>query len=115
MTLYSVYEHEAAIPELVADRFSWLAFLLPPVYALLHGLWLALLVMLLALAGLAAAGTWLGAGAAVGLYGAAALLFGFEAPTLRRLQLARKGWAYRLDVLAADPDLALRDYLERRA
>lgn len=113
MTLYSVYARNAGAPRVVADRFSWLAALLPPVYALAHGLWLVLLGWVVAVVGLAMLGQWIGEDAAAGLYILAAVLFGFEAPALRGTKLARRGWSYRIDVFAADSDLAAVDYLKQ--
>ena len=113
MTLYSVYARNAGAPEAVADRFSWLAALLPPVYGLRHGLWLVLLGWVVAVVGLAVLCQWIGEDAATGLYILVAMLFGFEAPRLRGARLARRGWTYRTDVFAADPDLAVVDYLKQ--
>lgn len=113
MTLYSVYARNAGAPETVADRFSWLAALLPPVYGLRNGLWLVLLSWVVAVVGLAVLGQWIGDDAATGLYILAAILFGFEAPRLRGAKLTRSGWSYRTDVFAADPDLAAVDYLKQ--
>ncbi len=113
MTLYSVYARNADAPEAVADRFSWLAALLPPVYALAHGLWLVLLGWVAVVLGLSVLGQWMGEDAATGLYILAAILFGFEAHRLRGTKLMRRGWSYRTDVFAADPDLAAVDYLKQ--
>ncbi len=113
MTLYSVYARNAVAPQAVADRFSWLAALLPPVFALAHGLWLALLGWVVVVVGLAVLGQWIGKDAATALYFLAAVLFGFEAQRLRGTNLMRRGWSYRTDVFAADPDLAAVDYLKQ--
>src|SRR6185437_8661590 len=49
MTIYAVFDRDAKeVPAVVAERFSWLAFLLPPLFALRHGLLLALLGWLVA-------------------------------------------------------------------
>lgn len=113
MTLYSVYARNADAPKAVADRFSWLAALLPPVYALAHRLWLALIGWLVVVAGLVALSNWAGDDLGTALYILAAILFGFEAPALSGMKLARSGWSYRTDVFAADPDLAAVDYLKQ--
>jgi hypothetical protein len=113
LTLYSVYARNAGAPRVVADRFSWLAALLPPVYALAHGLWLVLLGWVVAVVGFAVLGRWIGEDAATGFYILAAILFGFEAQRLRGTKLVRTGWSYRTDVFAADSDLAAVDYLKQ--
>ena len=41
MTIFSIFARNAEV-EAVPDRFSWFAALLPPIYALVHGLWWAL-------------------------------------------------------------------------
>ncbi|MBK8084649.1 MAG: DUF2628 domain-containing protein [Devosia sp.] len=114
MTLYSVYDRPDASPVAVADRFSLLAALLPPVYALLHGLWLLLagwIVLLFAIAGLSVLA---GADAAFWTYVALAALIGLEAPTLRRVRLGRRGFRYRTEIVAPDEDLATLAWLQRR-
>ena len=114
VTLYSVFEREAEAPAAVADRFSWFAALLPPVYALVHGLWLALLGYIVALAALVGISPWIGGEAAFWLYVILAALIGFEASTLQRLKLASRGWRYRTEVIAAAEDLAQVEFLKRR-
>ena len=49
MTLYSIFEKPQAkaakdrAPVAIAERFSWFAMLLTPLYALINGLWLLLI------------------------------------------------------------------------
>jgi hypothetical protein len=114
VALFSVYARPDAAPVVVADRFSWFAALLPPFYAIVHGLWLALAGWIVGVVVLCVLSGWLGGGAAFWLYVLGAILSGLEAPTLRRRRLARRGWAWRGDVVAIDEDLALRDALSRR-
>lgn len=113
MTVYSVYARSDAVPTLVADRFSWFAAILPPVYAIVHGLWAALAGWIVGVVLLSVLAGWIGGGAAFWIYIAIAVLTGFEAPTLVRRKLGRGGWGYRTDIVAADADLGLRDYLRR--
>lgn len=120
MTLYSLFTRNAAengpieAPEAVAERFSWFAFLLPPLYALVHGLWLVFLGLAVAMFALGFARSWLGGEATFWLYWLLALWFGFEAPTFRRRKLRRKGFAPAGDAIAAAEDLARIDYLKSR-
>ena len=77
----------------VRDGFSWPAFLFAPLWMLRHRLWLALIVYLLVVFALGAATRVLGAGdwvLAISLL--VLLLVGFEASTLRRYGLSRRGW-----------------------
>ncbi|WP_374624468.1 DUF2628 domain-containing protein [Devosia sp.] len=114
MTLHSVYDRPDAAPVAVADRFSLLAALLPPVYALLHGLWLLLVAWVLLLVALTGLSALAGADAAFWIYAALAVLIGLEAPTLRRRRLGRLGFRYRTEILAPDEDLAALAWLQRR-
>src|SRR5437763_15254071 len=101
MSVYTVHvppvESSAQTPErfvFVRDGFSFWAFLLGPVWMLWHRLWLAF-IGYIAIAALLQIGLHLiGASAMVTFTAAAllALLVGFEAPTLRRMTLARRRW-----------------------
>ena len=118
MTLYSIFERQApapAVPAAVPDRFSWFAALLPPVFALAHGLWLELVAYVVALAGIALVATLAGAAAAFWLYVLLALLVGFEAASLRGRALRRKGYAYRTELVATAADLAEVEWLKLRS
>lgn len=114
MTLYSLYRGENQDLIAVADRFSWFAALLPPVYALVHGLWFLLLGWVVATLAVVALGLYAGGAAAFWTYILLATLLGFEAATLRRLKLGRRGWHYRGEVIAADEDLATVEALGRK-
>ncbi len=114
MTLYCVYDRPDSAPVAVADRFSVLAALLPPVFALMHGLWLLLIGWALLLVAIAGLSVLAGAEAAFWVYGALVLLIGLEAPTLRRLRLGRLGFRYRAEILAPDEDLAALAWLQCR-
>jgi hypothetical protein len=112
VTLYSVFERSDEIaPAVVPEKFSWLAALLPPVYALVHGLWLGLLLYVSAVVILGLAGLWVGAEAGFWLYVLLAVLIGFEAAGFRRAKLRAKGWTYRSELIAGAEDLAQRDWL----
>lgn len=115
MTLYSVYERSNDAPTAVADRFSWSAALLPPVHAIVHGLWLLLVAWVGGTVAIAASSIWVGGEAAFWLYVLFAVLIGFEAASFRRVKTANGGGLYRTEIVAAGEDLALVDYLKRQA
>src|SRR5262245_36264129 len=78
----------------VRDGFSWAAALFAPLWMLAHRMWLVLIGYLVlqaalevSLGSLGAAPQWLGT-AAIALH----VLLGFEASSLRRWTLDRKGW-----------------------
>lgn len=117
MTLYSVFERPEPTPEapaVVPDKFSWFAALLPPVFGLVHGLWLELIGFVIALGAIVLLGFWLGGDAAFWLYVLLAVFIGFEAASLRRGALRRKGWNYRTELIASRDDLAQVAWLQRR-
>ena len=114
MTLYSVYERQDHAPAAVADRFSWFAATLPPVYALVHGLWSLLLGWVVLVAAVAALGWYGGGDAAFFAYILLAILIGLEAGTLHRRKLRHRGFTHTGDYLAAEPDLAIVEALKRK-
>ena len=114
VTLFAIYERQSAAPAAIPEKFSWLAFLLPPVFALVHGLWLELLAYVVAVIVLGFAATILGDTTTFWLYVLFALWIGFAATGLRRNALARRGWSHRRDVTAAAADLAAVSFLESK-
>ena len=120
MTLYSIFEKPQAKaaknrgPVAVPERFSWLAMLLPPAFALLHGLWLLLVFWIALVIGLAYAAPIIGPDAAIGLYVLVAVFCGFEAPAFRRDGLLFRGYQWRGDIVSSAEDIAQRDYLSVR-
>ena len=116
MTLYSIHARRGTLsePVVIADRFSWTAALLAPVYALAHGLWLSALGLVLAIVALVLLSMVLGA-AAFWLYLLIAVFFGFEVATLRRRKAERHGLPYRGELVAGSPDEAMRDWLRGQA
>ena len=112
MTVYSVYARQSDAPIAVADRFSWSAALLPPVHALVHGLWVMLGLWVVKLAVLAALSLWIGGGTALWLYVLLAAWFGFAAAGFARRKAERAG-TYAGEWIAADADAALVSYLSR--
>lgn len=92
------FKDPAANPELaermvfIPDRFSWYAFGFSAIYLLWHRMWLPLIAYLVISAGVEIAALEIG-GAAPGITAfLLSLLLGFEANTLRRWSMERKGW-----------------------
>ncbi|MDX2308794.1 MAG: DUF2628 domain-containing protein [Hyphomicrobium sp.] len=79
---------------LIRDGFSWLAALLPPVYFLTRGRWVALAIYLAAISALA--GLMILAGTHADWVTVIVMAFnaivGFEAANIERATLALKGW-----------------------
>ena len=123
MSIYTVYEpplkaHESAPdPErfvFVRDGFSFWAFLLAPWWMLRHRLWLALVCYVILAVALSVALRWIGTSAAVAIIAGAlfSLLVGFEAATLRRFGLARRGWRNVGIVVGDDVESAERRFFD---
>ena len=81
--------------EFVRDGFQWLAAVIPPLWMLINRLWIVLIVYLLISMGASLALTSLGVSKQlVGLINLAAnIIIGFEADSLKRWTLGRRGWA----------------------
>ncbi len=114
MTVYSVYARQSDAPLAVADRFSWSAALVPPIHALVHGLWAMLGLWVIKVVALVAAGLWIGSGAAFWLYVLLAVWFGFAASGFRRRKAGKSG-TWRGDWIAPDEETAQMTYLGGRA
>jgi hypothetical protein len=117
VTLFAIFDAKpgkSLAPAAIPEKFSWFAALLPPVFALVHGLWLELIGFVVALVALSFAAPWLGPDATIWLYILFAVAIGFAAPGLRRHKLAVGGWTHRGDRVAADADLARLAALESR-
>jgi hypothetical protein len=108
MTLYSIYEPPSTpgIPVAVGERFSWLALLLTPVFLLVHGLWMGLLLWVVLTVALVFADPILGSGVAFWLHVLVAAWFACAAPGLRRASLLGRGWHYAGERIAPSADLA---------
>ena len=117
MTLYAILmptSRTGALPEAVAEKFSWFATLLPPVHALVHRLWDQLALFLVGLAVIIFAARWIGADAAIWLYILLGIACGFAAPGARRRALKRRGYATGGYRYAPDADLARLSAMESR-
>jgi hypothetical protein len=96
----------------VRDGFYFWAFVLAPLWLLVHRLWLALLGYLV-LSGLFGGALYLiGAPSAVKFFASLsiALLTGFEAATLWRWTLTRRSWKVPGFVVAEDAEMAERRF-----
>ena len=76
----------------MAERFSWAAALVPPVFLLRHGLWLETAGWAVSVLALLVLGAVIGGAAALWIYILLALALGFEAPSLQRHALRWRGW-----------------------
>ena len=96
----------------VRDGFDFWAFVLAPLWLLLHRLWLALLIYVVGYGalgfGLAIARVSLSSQLIVGLL--IALLMGFEASSIWRWTLNRRGWTTLGFVVAGDAETAERRF-----
>jgi Protein of unknown function (DUF2628) len=121
MTVYMVFEPPGGDPAtraerivFLADRFSWGAFLLGPLWMLWRRLWLAFCAYIVVIGavtvGLRFAGA--GLGARILIVVLIALLVGFEAANLRRRKLRRGGWHEVGAVIGADRESAERRFFE---
>lgn len=99
----------------VRDGFHFWAFVLPPVWLLLRGLWMVLVLYVIASAVLGVvlytASTPAGARVAIGLF--TSLLVGLEATTVWRWTLARRGWTQIGFVVAEDDEEAERRFFSQ--
>lgn len=123
MSIYTVHEpplrsdESAPDPErfvFVRDGFSFWAFLLAPLWMLRHRLWLVLLGYVVVTVALQVGLRLIGASAAVVTLAGVlvALLVGFEAATLRRFTLARRGWKNVGIVVGDDVESAERRFFD---
>jgi hypothetical protein len=123
MSIYTVHEPPRRTSEdapdpvrfvFVRDGFYFWAFLLSPLWMLRYRLWLVLIGYLIVAAALQAGVHLLGASASVklGVGLLLALLVGFEAATLRRFTLARRGWRNVGIVVGDDVESAERRFFD---
>jgi hypothetical protein len=117
MSTYTVYEppprpgEVSSDPECflsVRDGFYFWAFLLGPLWLLWHRLWLALVIYLIASILLGAGLTLISASSTVEFLAGLliALLIGFEASTIWRWNLTRRGWKMLGFVVGEDIEIA---------
>jgi len=109
VTLYAIFDPRPGsneLPRVVPEQFSWLAMLLPPLYLIAYRLWLEALVWLVKTAALVLLAPYIGGGTAFLLYVLGAIWLGLSAPDWRRQKLARLGWRFRGERVAATADVA---------
>jgi hypothetical protein len=96
------------------ERFGWAAFLFGPLWMIWRRLWLVLIIYLIVLGLIAFGLQRLGIASQVGstVYFLIALLVGFEAASLRRWTLLRRGWRDRGIVIADDLEMAERRFFD---
>jgi uncharacterized protein DUF2628 len=123
MSVYTVYEpplrvHESGPdPErfvFVCDGFSFWGFLLAPLWMLRHRLWWAFVGYVIVILALSLGLRALGASAMLAnvVTALVSLLVGFEAATLRRFALARRGWRNAGVVVGDDLESAERRFFD---
>ena len=121
MPTYTVHQppprqgETASAPEhfvFVRDGFHFSAFLLAPFWLLWRRLWLAFAIYLVASILLGIALQLIGAPSTVHLFAGLliALLIGFEASTIRRWKLSRRGWTMLGFVVGEDHEAAERRF-----
>ena len=123
MSIYTVHEPPLRANEdvpdpvrfvFVRDGFYFWAFLLAPLWMLRYRLWLVLIGYVVVAVALQVAVYMLGASPSV-MFGVGfllALLVGFEAATLRRFTLSRRGWRNVGIVVGDDVESAERRFFD---
>ena len=99
----------------IEDRFSWFAALLPPVWALVHGLWIELIIWIVGMVALYGLNFLIGDEAVFYLYLLSAFFIGYEAANIRASALSRRGCTLAGDIVAGGEDLAEMEWLKQRA
>jgi hypothetical protein len=121
MSTYTVHApppkrgNTASAPErfvFVRDGFHFWAFLLAPLWLMAYRLWLALVMYIVVSGAITVSVALIGASAWAKFFVwlPLALLVGFEASTLRRWTLARRGWKTLGFVVGADQENAERRF-----
>lgn len=98
---------------IIEEGFSFGAFLVPPLWLLVHRLWVPLAGWIAAVALFVAVGRFAGSGTAILLYALVALWLGLEARQIRRWSLEASGWHFIGLVEAGDLDAAERRFLAK--
>ena len=99
----------------VPERFSWFAALLPPLWAIVHGLWVELIIWVAAMAVLGGIDLFLGSEATFWLYVLGATWVGFEASAIRVAALERKQFQRAGELISSDEISAEMEWMKRKA
>lgn len=99
----------------VADNFSWFAALVPPLWAIVHGLWLELIIWIGAMVALGAVDLVMGSEASFWFYVLSAVWIGYEASAIRVSALKRKQFHLAGDLIASDEIFAEMEWMKREA
>lgn len=116
MTLYSIYAKPDKGPDalhVLADRFSFGAWLFAPIWALGRGALAYLFVWIGVVAGLVLVAPVIGPDAAVAVYMVFALWTGFAAPAIASRALERRDWLAQGALIARDAETAELLWLEK--
>jgi hypothetical protein len=99
------------------DGFHGWAFIAPALWLLVYRQWLALLAYVIVTLAIVVALSWLGGGTLAIVCAAIciSLLVGFEAATIRRWTLGRRGWPMLGFVVGEDRDIAEQRFFARWA
>jgi len=99
----------------VPERFVWFAALLPPLWALVHGLWIELVIWIAAMALLWGLDLFLGGETTFWLYVLGSIWIGFEASAIRVSALERKQFLRAGDLVSSDEISAEMEWMKRKA
>ncbi|MFQ5566366.1 MAG: hypothetical protein ACE5EU_08390 [Paracoccaceae bacterium] len=109
--LYTVHHKGSGDIRVIADRFDWFAFLLPPFWAVWHGLWITLAGQVLAVA---VAALWSPL-AVLPVFAGLTAILGFEGAAVRRAELGLRRWRRAGVVEARSPEGAEELFLRGEA
>ncbi|MEJ1975100.1 MAG: DUF2628 domain-containing protein [Acetobacteraceae bacterium] len=110
MRIYTAHVRAAEPPVLVREGFAWWALIFGPLWLCWNRAWIAGVIVLAVMVGIAVAPAWMRAPLGWGLM----LLLGFTGNDLRRWSLARSGYALAHVVAARNGDEAFLRLLGHR-
>jgi hypothetical protein len=99
---------------LIKEKFSWFAFLLPPFWAIEHGLWIELALIIASFIGLGFAGAYISSEGVFWLYILGVFWLGYEASSIRAYALRRKGYISNGDLIASNEEQAQVSWIKHR-
>jgi len=109
--VFNLSDDDSAI---IAEKFSLAAFLLPPIWAITHKLWLETALIIAVLIAITVASTFIGEDAAFWLYLIFATWLAFEAPAIKAAAFKRKGYIRQGDLIASDAEQAQISWVKHR-